>query len=50
MKTEKQCRDDMQARNMLATREEADAWIKDGILPERMREDSANIQSEPRHE
>jgi len=27
---------------MLATREEADVWIKDGILPERMREPSVN--------
>ena len=43
----RKCRDDMQARNMLATREEADAWIKDGILPERMREDSANAKAEP---
>ena len=44
----RKCRDDMQARNMLATREEADAWISDGILPERMREPSANAAYEPR--
>jgi len=36
------CYDEMKARNMLATAEEAERWIHDGILPERMREDSAN--------
>ena len=33
----RKCRDEMQVRNMLATREEADRWIRDGVLPERMR-------------
>ena len=42
------CYDEMKARNILATQEEAERWIRDGILPERMREDSANVQSEPR--
>ena len=41
------CYDEMKARNMLATTEEADAWIKDGILPERMREPSVNNRDEP---
>ena len=44
----RKCRGDMQARNMLATRDEADAWIKNGILPERMREPSANVKGVPR--
>ena len=44
----RKCYDEMEARNMLATREEADAWIMDGILPERMREPSANVPHEPR--
>jgi len=40
------CYDEMKARNMLVTTEEADAWIKDGILPERMREPSVNNRDE----
>ena len=42
------CFEDMKARKMLATEEEAERWIHDGILPERMREDSPNKPAEPR--
>jgi hypothetical protein len=41
------CYDEMKARNMLATAEEAERWIHDGILPERMREDVPNSGSQP---
>ena len=44
----KKCYDEMKARNMLATAEEAERWIHDGILPDRMREDSANVKAQPR--
>ena len=44
----RKCYDEMKARNMLATQEEAELWVREGILPERMREDSANVKSEPR--
>lgn len=44
----RKCRDDMEARNMLATREEADRWITNGILPERMRDSSANDADQER--
>lgn len=38
----RKCYDEMESRNMLATREEADRWIKDGILPERMKCEKPN--------
>lgn len=42
------CYDEMKARNMLVTTEEAELWIRDGMLPERMCEDSMNVRHEPR--
>jgi hypothetical protein len=38
----RKCYDEMEARNMLATSEEADRWIKTGELPERMRCEKPN--------
>ena len=40
----RKCYDEMAARNMLATREEADRWIKDGELPERMKCEKPNTK------
>lgn len=33
----RKCYDDMAARGVLATKEEADRWIRDGIMPDRMK-------------
>jgi len=38
----RKCYDEMEARNILATSEEADRWIKTGELPERMRCEKPN--------
>ena len=40
----RKCYDEMEARNMLATSEEADRWIKTGELPERMRCEKPNTK------
>ena len=44
----RKCYDEMEARNMLATSEEADRWIKTGELPERMRCEKPNAGDEAR--
>lgn len=41
----RKCYDEMEARNMLATSEEADRWIKTGELPERMKCEKPNSDS-----
>lgn len=37
------CYDGMKERNVLATQEEAERWISDGILPDRMRKKVAAL-------
>lgn len=45
----RKCYDEMAARNMLATREEADRWIKTGELPERMKCEKPNVEMSHAH-
>lgn len=37
----KECYDMLLAQNRLATHEEAERWIREGIMPERMQNDAA---------
>ena len=33
----RKCYDEMKAKNILATADEADRWIRDGVVPDRMK-------------
>ena len=46
----RKCYEEMKAGNILASREEADRWIKTGELPERMKREKPNNEVSERPE